>query len=78
MNPARVVVEDAPSPDRVYTPLPETKFSCPLCQADVTIQICDRPGHVMHGCAYVEVSWLFHLLAQPTADIVHDAVQAQR
>ena len=55
---AAALVEESRSrtPTRQFSEPERASYTCPLCTANVVIQLCSRAGHVMHGCSYVEVS----------------------
>ena len=41
---------------RLYTDPEQAQYDCPLCHTTLRIQECDREGHYMFGCKFVEVS----------------------
>ncbi|KAI0711730.1 hypothetical protein C8Q76DRAFT_797999 [Earliella scabrosa] len=42
------------SPERRYTEPAQEQYYCPVCATLLSIHECERSGHVMEGCKYVE------------------------
>ena len=56
------------SSERRYTEPAQEQYHCPVCTKLLSIHECERPGHVMEGCKYVEVS--FHIVSGEQARIL--------
>lgn len=59
---------------RLYTAESQSAYECPLCGLGVVSRRCDRSGHLMEGCKYIEVSASFESIIQMTTDRVSSAL----